>query len=135
MKEIFWMIFSIFEIKYSIILSTIIDFSFLYILYTIIGGILGVYIFTQLGRDIEKLLVKRFPKWFKKFSRKNRILAKLRRKWGIWGISFLTPIILGIPIGVAVSLTLTTNKWSIIKPMSFSILFWTFLSAIIGILI
>ena len=134
MKVVFWIIFSMLKLQYAMIASTLIDFSFLYSTLTIIGGILGVYIFTQLGRDFEKLIIVKFPKRFKKFSRKNRFLAKLRRKWGIWGISFLTPILLGIPLGVFISLTITTNKWSVIKPMSISIIFWISLFSSISLL-
>jgi len=100
-----------------------------------IGGIIGIIIFTQIGLDLEKWLVKKFPKWFKRFTLKNRILVKLRRNFGIWGISFLTPILLGIPVGVALCLTLTTDKRKIIKPMIFSLVVWTSIFLLLVLLI
>ena len=131
MKEIIWIIFSMLKFKYALVTTTILSFSPYYIVMTLIGGFLSVYIFTQLGSDLEKYLVRKFPKYFKKFSKKNRLLCRLRRNWGIFGISLITPII-GIPIGVALILTLTTDKWKVIKTLSTSILIWTLLLSFIG---
>ena len=131
MKEIIWIIFSILKFHYAIITTTILSFSPYYIIMTLIGGFLSVYIFTQLGSDVEKYLVRRFLKYFKKFSKKNRLLCRLRRNWGLFGISLIAPII-GIPIGVALMLTLTTDKWKVIKNLSTSILIWTLLLSFIG---
>jgi len=123
-------------LKYQFCLITAtVATSWLLLLLTMIGGILGIIIFTQIGYDLEKWLVKRFPRWFKRFTLKNRILVKLRRNWGIWGISFLTPILLGIPVGVALCLTLTTDKRKIIKPMILSLVVWTLIFLMFVLLI
>lgn len=117
------------------LISSTIAGSWLMLLLTLIGGISGVVIFTQIGYDIERFFVKKFPRKFKKFSWKNRLLVKLRRKGGIWGVAILTPIFLGIPVGVALCLTLTTDKLKIIKPMIVSIIGWSliFLTLVIVI--
>jgi len=120
--------------QFCLITSTVVQ-SWLLLLLTLIGGIIGIVIFTQIGYDLEKWLVKKFPKWFKRFTLKNRILVKLRRNWGIWGISFLTPILLGIPVGVALCLTLTTDKRKIIKPMVLSLVSWTLVFLVLVLLI
>lgn len=123
-------------LKYQFCLITAtVATSWLLLLLTMIGGILGIIIFTQIGYDLEKWLVKRFPRWFKRFTLKNRVLVKLRRNWGIWGISFLTPILLGIPVGVALCLTLTTDKRKIIKPMILSLVVWTLIFLMFVLLI
>ena len=112
------------KLQYSIIASIFFYFSWKSIFLTFIGGFLDVYLITQLGRDIERFLIKKFPGKFKRFSRKNRLLARFRRRWGIVGISFITPMVLGIPLGIIICLGITTNKWLIIKYMTLSILFW-----------
>lgn len=134
MTYIFWMILSMIKYQFCLITATVVQ-SWLLLLLTLIGGIIGIVIFTQIGYDLEKWLVKKFPKWFKRFTLKNRILVKLRRNWGIWGISFLTPILLGIPVGVALCLTLTTDKRKIIKPMVLSLISWTLVFLLLILLI
>lgn len=134
MSYIFWIILSMLKYQFCLITATVAT-SWLLLLLTMIGGILGIIIFTQIGYDLEKWLVKRFPRWFKRFTLKNRILVKLRRNWGIWGISFLTPILLGIPVGVALCLTLTTDKRKIIKPMILSLFVWTLIFLMFVLLI
>jgi hypothetical protein len=109
--------------------------SWTLLLLTLIGGLIGIIIFTQIGYDIEKWIVRSFPRLSKKFTWKNRMLVKLRRKWGIWGISFLTPILLGIPVGVALCLTLTTDKRKIVRPMVLSLISWTLVFLLIVLLV
>jgi membrane protein YqaA with SNARE-associated domain len=120
--------------QFCLITSTVTQ-SWILLLLTLLGGILGIIIFTQIGYDLEKWLVKKFPKWFKRFTLKNRILVRLRRRWGIWGISFLTPVLLGIPVGVALCLTLTTDKRKIIRPMILSLIVWTLIFLMLVVLI
>lgn len=127
------MVLSMLKYQFCLVSSTIAG-SWLFVLLTLLGGIFGVIIFTQIGYDLEKWMVKTFPKRFKKFSFKNRMLVKLRRKWGIWGIAFLTPILLGIPVGVLLSLTLTTDKRLIIKPMVVSLLGWSLVFLILTLI-
>ena len=107
MKYLFWFILSMIEWKYCLISSTLLKSPILITL-SILGGAAGIVIFTQIGYDVEKWLVKKFPKRFKRFSFKNRILARVRRKWGIWGIALISPILIGLPVGVVLGLTLTT---------------------------
>lgn len=128
------MVLSMVKYQFCLITATVVQSLFLLFL-TLIGGIIGIVIFTQIGYNLEKWLVKKFPKWFKRFTLKNRILVKLRRNWGIWGISFLTPILLGIPVGVALCLTLTTDKRKIIKPMVLSLISWTLFFLLLVLLI
>lgn len=134
MSYIFWIILSMLKYQFCLITSTVAG-SWILLLLTMLGGILGIIIFTQIGYDLEKWLVKKFPRWFRKFTLKNRILVRLRRNWGIWGISFLTPILLGIPVGVALCLTLTTDKTKIVRPMVLSLISWTLVFLLIVLLV
>jgi hypothetical protein len=134
MSYIFWVILSMVKYQFCLITATVVQ-SWILLLLTMLGGIIGIIIFTQIGYDLEKWLVRKFPKWFKKFTLKNRILVRLRRNWGIWGISFLTPILLGIPVGVALCLTLTTDKRKIVRPMVLSLISWTLVFLLIVLLV
>jgi len=134
MSYIFWVILSMVKYQFCMITATIAQ-SWTLLLLTLIGGLIGIIIFTQIGYDIEKWIVRSFPRLSKKFTWKNRMLVKLRRKWGIWGISFLTPILLGIPVGVALCLSLTTDKRKIIKPMIISLVCWTLIFLLLVFLI
>ena len=77
------------------------------ILYTNIGGCIGVVVFTLFSKWLimlydafwpAKLTYKRRSK--KVFSRRNRLLVMLKNKYGLAGIVILTPVLLSIPLGV-----------------------------------
>lgn len=76
------------------------------ILYTNIGGFLGLIVSVILSKGLIKLYLDFWPeklKWKrktrKKFTRRNRRLVKFKSKYGLYGIVFLTPVLLSIPIG------------------------------------
>ena len=92
----------------------IIQFEFSFaetILWTNVGGIIGIYFFAFLS---EKLLA-----WWKRafrrsnrhiledeqqekkiFTRKNRRIVRIKQKYGLFGIALTTPFLLSIPVGV-----------------------------------
>jgi hypothetical protein len=92
-----------------------------------LGGVWGVLCFTYLEDKVKIWYIKRRKNSgnYKAFTRWNKLLVKLRRRFGLKGIAFLTPIILTIPVGVAISLTLTHDKAKIVKYILISCFFWT----------
>lgn len=91
----------------------------------VIGGIIGIVLFTYLGGFIQEYLVRKFPNRFgKKFTSSNRFLVRIKRRFGLGGIAALTPIILSIPVGVLFALALTHDKKKIMISMIMSVLFW-----------
>lgn len=88
------------------------EFSFLEtILWTNVGGIVGIYFFAFLS---EKLI-----SWWKRtfrrsnrnimedeqqvkkiFTRRNRRIVRTKKKYGLLGIALITPFLLSIPVGV-----------------------------------
>jgi hypothetical protein len=91
----------------------------------LIGGIIGIVVFTYLGGFIQVWLIRTFPKMFgRKFSRTSRFLVRLKQKFGLEGIAALTPIVLSIPVGVMAALSVTHDKKRIIVSMVVSCLFW-----------
>ena len=91
----------------------------------IIGGIIGIVLCTYLGSFIQSYFVKTFPNRFgKRFTRSNRFLVRLKQRFGLGGIAVLTPIVLSIPVGVLLALTVTHDKKKIMISMLVSMFFW-----------
>jgi hypothetical protein len=59
------------------------------------------------------------------FSKKSRRFVRLWRRYGLIGISFLTPVIISIPIGTVIANAFEENKKKIFLYMFFAILFWS----------
>ena len=76
------------------------------ILFTNIGGILGVILFAFASKMIIMLWEKLWPHKYQVksrnkriFSPKNRRFVKIKSKYGLPGIVVLNPVILSIPVG------------------------------------
>jgi len=94
------------------------------VIFTTAGGILGILFFYFLSKWIIRQYNKFCPVVFsyftgekveqakkilnceqppkKKFTRKNKIIINIRRKYGFFGIILLTPVLLSIPLGASV---------------------------------
>jgi len=79
------------------------------ILWTNVGGILGIYFFAFLS---EKLIAwwnrtfrkKRSPPGYRNrdkkiFTRRNRRIIRIKQRYGLLGIAVTTPLLLSIPLG------------------------------------
>lgn len=76
------------------------------VLYTIVGAVLGIFLYAYLFNALMQLWQK-IKKWIrrgktkqnpKKISRKRlRKLIYLKNKWGLWGVAALIPI-LSLPV-------------------------------------
>jgi hypothetical protein len=74
------------------------------VLYTNTGGILGIIFSGLLSKGLIKLYITFWPKKLKRkprkrFTKNNRRLVRLKTKYGLHGIVFLTPVLLSIPVG------------------------------------
>lgn len=96
---------------------------------TLIGGILGIVIFTYFGSAIREKFQKN--KNQKQPTQKQWALV-LWEKYGLIGTAFLTPPIISPPFGTALALAFNTPKSKIIITMSLSMLFWSFVCAFAG---
>lgn len=92
-----------------------------------LGGVWGVFVFVYLEEKIQKWYINRQKRkgTYRVFSRRNRFIIKLRKRFGLKGLAVLTPILLTIPLGVAISLSLTHNKKMIVRYILLSCFFWT----------
>jgi len=117
------------------------------ILTTTIGGVLGVVFFFFLSEIILHLFRRAWPylksffisqkkiiqkpiklykaKNKKSFSLKNKIIVFARKKYGLWGIAILTPILLSIPLGTFLANKYYKNKKSVLISLTLSILGWS----------
>ncbi|MDN3688040.1 hypothetical protein [Cyclobacterium jeungdonense] len=94
---------------------------------TVSGMMTSVVLFSFLGEWFKKNWTLITRKKAKKFSKKNRSIVRIWHKFGIWGIAFLTPVIL-TPIGGTVVLTsFGIGKKKILITMLISSLFWAIL--------
>lgn len=119
-------------VKYIVGISFAIGFGFNQIeilIYTVGGGMLGVVVYLYLWEFILSVYHRFFPKKDKpiKFSKNKRRLVKFIKKYEVWGIALLTPVILTPPIGTILASTIEHNKWRIKLIMFASFCFWTLL--------
>jgi len=105
-----------------------------------IGGYIGVIIFSNVGQKLWDWLGQ-FA-WYRSYIERNPSTIKSRRrivyiknKYGLWGISFLSPIILSIPGGCILAARFYSNKSRIFYRMAISITIWVWGSGAILYLI
>lgn len=81
------------------------------ILWTNVGGIVGIYFFAYLSerllawwkrafRRSNRHIMEDEQKEKKIFTRKNRRIVRIKQKYGLIGIALITPLLLSIPVGV-----------------------------------
>jgi hypothetical protein len=91
---------------------------------TVSGMMTSVGLFSFLGEWFRKnwgVIRRKKPN---RFSKKNRNIIRVWQKFGVWGIAFLTPVVL-TPIGGTVVLTsFGIPKRKILISMLISALFW-----------
>lgn len=101
---------------------------------TTFGGFTGVMFFVFLSEklieNVKKLKSKKLtdstnqaPK--KIFTRKNKIIINVKRRFGLAGIALLTPFLLSIPLGCYLAVRYFKNKQKVITYLFASILFWS----------
>lgn len=102
------------------------------------GGITGTLFFSfaidGIIKGLSNILDKHFPNrnlGKRKFTRKNKIIIKAKKNFGIPGIAIISPILLSIPLGVFLAIRFFGNRNKVILYMSVSVIFWTILLYII----
>jgi len=91
----------------------IIQFKFNFfetLLWTNVGGIVGIYFFAFLSdkliswwnrtfRNSRKRIQQEQPSEKKVFTKKNRRIIRIKQQYGLIGIAVTTPFLLSIPVG------------------------------------
>ena len=105
-------------------------------IFSCIGGIVGVIIFAKFRKVVLKIYYRFYPYNYSVKKKKNfrKIIAvRAVRKYGLFGIAFLTPIIFSIPIGTFIALHFFPNKKKTLPILFASVLVWSFLLTLIWI--
>lgn len=95
---------------------------------TSVGGILGFLMFFYFGQFFRRKMQFLFKKKEKKrFSKRNRFIAKIRGKYGLWGLAILTPCILSIPIGAVMASIYYPKRKGVLMIFGLMIIAWSFI--------
>ncbi|MEW6469086.1 MAG: hypothetical protein AB1458_09190 [Bacteroidota bacterium] len=112
-------------------------------LITTLGGFAGIVLFVFFGDIVASkwsLLVYSIKRLYKsreqlqaekakpkkRFSWKTRFIGKVRRRFGLMGIAFVTPCIISIPIGSMVAVGIYRNKYKVLSYISAWLVVWSF---------
>jgi hypothetical protein len=97
------------------------------------GGMVGVVFYLYLWDSIIKLVRHYFPKKPKavKFSPLKRKLVVFIKRYEVYGIALLTPVLFSMPIGTILASAIEPNKWRIKIIMLGALCFWALI--IIGL--
>lgn len=115
---------------------------------TILGGIGGFLFFYFLSKKVVQLFRKLLPlifrlipdgiksrfdekcvSWFKPrhkpiFSLRNRMIIRVKKSYGLWGIVITTPVLLSIPVGAFIASHYYSKDRRVIVYMLISIIGW-----------
>jgi len=94
---------------------------------TILGMMTSVVIVSTFGQGFRNWLDKIFKRNRKLFTKRNRRFVIFWRKYGLFGVSFLTPLVFSPVIGALLVNAFGGSKKKIITYMLISAAFWSFL--------
>lgn len=122
---------------------------------TTAGGIVGVVVFFFLSKWILQMYSRYFFYYFhlarvkiysslhfsvpnfipaRRFTKRNRFIIKIVKKFGMFGIVFLTPVFLSIPFGTFIATRYYSSNRFLLLYLSGSVLFWSlFMSSAISL--
>jgi hypothetical protein len=92
--------------------------------FSFLGMMTTVVIFTFLGDALREKMVAFFRKDKALFTPKNRRLVKIWNRYGIIGVAFFTPLFLSPIGGAIIANSFGGSKGKIIGYMAVSALFW-----------
>ncbi len=113
-------------------------FNFLELFVTLAaGGMLGVTVFTLLGTQIREWLKRRRQRRNQGKEktvniRRARRIVRIWRKYGLWGIAFLTPPVISPPIGAIIAVGFREKRSRILLFMGVSVGVWSAAFALLG---
>ena len=96
----------------------------------VLGGMLGVLTFIFFSDALSKAWNYFFPKKKStkiKINSRIRMIVWIRRKYGLAGIAFLTPLFLTVPVGTILANTFYKNKLHVFSYMFVAFTFWSVL--------
>lgn len=117
-----------FAMAAGLLASPVTDYSYLdSVLILILSGFIGVLFFYFFSNWVNNIIDRFFnkKKKKKKFSKKTRRFISIKNKYGLLGVSFLTPIILSIPLGCFVASRFFHKQKHTLLIMLAGVAFWS----------
>ena len=106
---------------------------------TIVGGVLGVFVFFYTGSAIFTFINDRFSSsgsTRKTFNKRNRLLIRVKSSWGIIGLAITSPCLISIPIGSLLAARYFRNDPRTLPFFIGAVVIWSFIlttaTALIG---
>ena len=96
---------------------------------SIFGMMTSVTIISFFGLKLRTWIKKKYNFKRKLFTKRNRRIIKIWRRYGEFGVSFFTPIIFSPVIGTLLVTTLGGKRKRIFTYMLISAIFWAFIIA------
>lgn len=124
MQYIALFFFSTLKSYYGSSLSAILEFPYFNFLIINFSGALVSIILSYRFRNLILNLIKRKDKKTNGYSKKLKRSLVFWKKYGIYGIAFISPVIISIPLGVIVSAHFKTSKKMIFTSFSISAFTW-----------
>ncbi len=107
----------------------VLKFSYVEVmLYTALGGAMGILFFMYFARGTKKLYLYYLKKRGitpRKFTRMNRFIVRIKQRFGLIGIAFITPPIMSVPIGAIVAATIYKDKRKVFLFLLGGVVFWS----------
>lgn len=94
---------------------------------TTIGMMTSVVIISTFGPGFRNWIDKIFRRNRKLFTKRNRRFVTFWKKYGLFGVSFLTPVVFSPVLGALLVNAFGGSKKKIITYMLMSAIFWAFL--------
>ena len=101
------------------------------ILTTVAGMMTVVLVFAYFGTFIRDKIVTRFMRKQKRFTPKNRRLVRIWKRFGIFGVAILTPVLFTPIVGAAIAVSFGVPRQTMILNMFISASFWGVLISVI----
>ena len=95
------------------------------VIVTVMGMMTSVVIVSFFGPGLRQWLNKTFRKDQKVFSKRNRKVVIFWKKYGLFGISFLTPVLFSPILGTLLVYAFGGSKIRILSYMLISAIFWS----------
>jgi len=103
-------------------------------LYTAIGGTIGVLFFMYFADTMKKLYLwylKKRGKTPRKFTKMNRFIVRVKQRFGLYGLAFITPPLISVPVGAMIAASIYKNKKRVFIFLLGGVIFWSVLGACI----
>ncbi len=100
-----------------------------------VGGSIGVVAFYFFGEWImlKWNTFRRSSNPPKKFTKTNRLIVKVRKKYGLIGLALLTPVLLSIPVGCIIAARYYRFSYKVLLTLLGAVVFWSFVLPLISL--